>query len=200
MNLPSTETIKELHRKYAPGPDAFNSVWEHVCIVSDIAEQLQKAKSLKVDADLVRVGCLLHDVGVYKLYDKDQNLDKSNYITHGILGYKILKDEGYPEYLCNFARNHIGVGVTKEDVQSQQLPLPVNDYIPATEEERLVTYADKFHSKPGIFNSVDYYKKFLSDKFGIDKAEKFEKMTKEFGVPDLRLVMQKFKYDPGRIR
>lgn len=47
-----------------------------------------------------------------------------------------------PVLLC-----HTGVGLTKEDVLVQGLPLPPADYVAITPEERLVMYADKFHSK-----------------------------------------------------
>jgi uncharacterized protein len=131
-----------------------------------------------------------------------EELNTKNYITHGMVGYKILKAEGYPDLICNFARNHIGVGVTKEDVESQNLPLPVADYTPQTLEERIVGFADKFHSKttPPTFNSPQFYSKFLAEKFGSHKTELFESLLEEFGEPDLAPIMKRFNYPKGRIR
>jgi len=203
MNLPTVKSVEALHRKYAPSDSAFESVWEHVNIIWSIAEELiANQPSLKLNPQLVKVGCLVHDIGVYKLYDKKGNIDTKNYITHGILGYEILQSEGYPDYLCSFPRNHIGVGVTKKDIKTQKLPLPLANYTPKTLEEKIVTFADKFHSKsdPPIFNSVSFYKKFLSDKFGEHKVKIFESMLKEFGEPDLKTIMKRFNYSPDRIR
>lgn len=61
-------------------------------------------------------------------------------------GEAILKSEGFPEKLWRFASHHTGVGLTR-DVINQKLPLPEADYLVETDEELLVMYADKFHSK-----------------------------------------------------
>jgi hypothetical protein len=45
----------------------------------------------------VRAGRLLHDIGVYRLYDAAGKLDHANYIRHGFLGYGLLAEEGFPE-------------------------------------------------------------------------------------------------------
>lgn len=163
MNLPTTQEIEILHRKYAPSKDAFDLVFTHCQIVWDIAEQLIAKNKLEVDIDLVRVVCLVHDIGLYKLIDAKGTIDPLH-IKHGILGYDLLKDEGYPEIICRFASHHTGVGLTRADVQNQKLPLPLRDYTPETDEELLVTYVDKFHSKnqPPCFVTYDSYKKYVA--------------------------------------
>ncbi|MFI2761954.1 HD domain-containing protein [Streptomyces echinatus] len=186
MSLPSVEEIRALHEKYAPTQEALDLVFTHCEIVWTIAEQLIARSSLQVDPAQVRAGCLLHDIGVYSLYDVDGRIDHGNYIRHGILGHEILSNEKYPEHLCRFCSCHTGVGLTKHDIISQGLPLPPCDYLAETAEERLVMYADKFHSKttPPKFFSAPAYAQFVR-RFGDEKAEAFNTLRAEFGEPNL---------------
>ena len=149
MRIPTDDEILGLHEKHAPTAEALDLVYTHCVIVCGIAEQLHSRLSAgqEIDIDLARAGALLHDVGVYRLYDNAGNLDGGNYIRHGILGYELLQEEGLPEAICRFASHHTGVGLTRDDVIAQRLPLPPADYLAETGEERLVMYADKFHSK-----------------------------------------------------
>ena len=42
---------------------------------------------------------------------------------------------------------HTGVGISKEMILKNNLPLPHRDMLPITFEEQLICYADKFYSK-----------------------------------------------------
>jgi uncharacterized protein len=188
MRIPTDDEILILHKKHAPTPDALDLVYTHCVIVCGIAEQLYSrlAPELAIDIDLVRAGGMLHDVGVYRLYDDAGNLDGANYIKHGILGYELLQEEGLPEAICRFASHHTGVGLTRADVIAQRLPLPPADYLAETGEERLVMYADKFHSKktPPVFLTAPAYAARVR-RFGAEKVAAFEAMRTAFGDPDL---------------
>jgi uncharacterized protein len=187
VRIPSPAEIQALHEKHAPTTEAFTLVHTHCEIVWGIAEQLLSAPHLAhLDAELVRAGCLLHDIGVYRLYGGDGRLDHENYIRHGLLGHEILAAEGFPETLRRFCSHHTGVGLTRQDIVSQGLPLPPADYVAVTEEERLVMYADKFHTKsrPSAFLSPDEYAAHIR-RFGADKVTAFEALRGEFGEPDL---------------
>ncbi len=185
MWVPSDDEIRALHERHAPSPDVFELVYSHCRIVCRIAEQLL-ARRPAVDAALVRAGCLLHDIGVYRLYDATGTLDHANYIRHGLLGHELLRDAGLPEAVCRFCSCHTGVGVTRDDVVRQRLPIPVGDYVATTEEERIVMYADKFHSKstpPRFVTAAEYT--VAVRRFGEDKAELFAAMVHRYGEPDL---------------
>ncbi|QFG25189.1 HD domain-containing protein [Actinomadura sp. WMMB 499] len=186
MGLLSDEDVRALHAKYAPSQEAFDLVHSHCETVWRIAEQLLQRRPLDVDVELIRVGCLLHDIGVYRLYDADGRFDHAGYIRHGILGHEILADEGLPEAVCRFCSHHTGVGLTREDVRRQGLPLPDADYLAETVEEELVMYADKFHSKtdPPRFVPADEFTRHVR-RFGDDKVTAFEAMCGRFGLPDL---------------
>jgi len=194
MLLPTLQEIETLHKKYAPTPAVLNLVLTHCRIVWDIAAQLLEQRPIAADAELVRVGCLLHDIGVYQLFDATgtERTDLA-YITHGVRGEAILRAEGFPETVWRFASHHTGMGLTKQDIEAQHLPLPAQDYIAQTTEEELVMYADKFHSKttPPRFNSFERYKAHAAQ-FGPDKVEKFEHMATAFGVPNLTPLAEQY--------
>lgn len=189
MIIPTPEEIRTLHERHAPSQRLFDMVHSHCEIVWHIAEQLLDGlgSSVAINRELVRAGCLLHDIGVYRLFDGDGNLDGQHYIRHGVLGHAILRAEGFPETLCRFCSCHTGVGLTVDDIVRQRLPLPVADYVAVSEEERLVMYADKFHSKstPPKFHTADGYATYVG-RFGTDKADAFTALRKAFGEPDVR--------------
>lgn len=177
--IPSDAEIRALHREHAPTREMFELVYGHCEVVRGIAEQLLPHAGRELDADLVRAGSLLHDIGVYRL-------GEAPYVRHGVLGHELLAEEGLPEELCRFASHHTGVGLTADDVRRQSLPLPVADYLAETGEEELVMYADKFHTKshPPRFVSAESYAAHVR-RYGDDKVAIFEAMCGKFGLPDL---------------
>jgi uncharacterized protein len=186
MRIPDDAAILALHERHAPTPEALDAVYTHCKIVCDIAGQLHARSGTDADIGLVRAGALLHDVGVYRLYDAAGRLDQAGYIRHGLLGYELLRAEGLPEAVCRFAVRHTGVGLTREDVLRQGLPLPPADYVAETPEEALVMYADKFHTKtaPPAFLTPAAYAAYVR-RFGADKVTAFAAMRATFGDPDL---------------
>lgn len=185
--LPSATAVEYLHRRFAPDEDLFLSVFRHCEIVWTIAEQIINTKKLTLDVELIRVGAMLHDIGVYKLRPKE------HYIRHGLQGATLLKKEGYPAEICRFAACHTGVGITKKDIESMALPLPYRNFVAETPEERLIMYADKFHSKfeQPHFNSYDTARQKLL-KFGQEKGEQLDALAAEFGKPNLYNVSKHF--------
>ena len=186
MRIPADQEILALHEKHAPTAPALDVVYTHCLIVCGIAEQLHARAGAGLDLALVRAGSLLHDIGVYRLYDDAGELDHRSYIRHGLLGYQLLREEGLSEEVCRFASHHTGMGLTRDDVIRQRLPLPPADYLAETGEEELVMYADKFHSKtsPPTLLTADAYAASVR-RFGEDKVAAFESLRTRFGDPDL---------------
>ncbi len=186
MRIPTDRQIRALHERFAPTLDAFEIVYTHCRIVCELAEQLLADREHDLDVELVRAGCLLHDIGVYRLYDSSGGLEQGNYVRHGLLGHELLRDLGFPEIVCRFCSCHTGMGLSRDDVVRQRLPLPVDDYLAESDEERLVMYADKFHSKrtPPVFVSAATYVSGVRQ-FGRDKVDRFAEMVEQFGEPDL---------------
>lgn len=164
-------------------------------MVDAIAAQLLDAKpNSQIDRDLLHVACMLHDIGAYDVLENGKFVDG---VRHGVIGEQILRNEGFPEQIWRFASHHTGVGLTKQDVINQNLSIPPADYTANTPEERLLMYADKFHSKskppkePPYFCTFEWYYN-LVQKFGSDKQAKFQALADEFGKPDIALVAGKF--------
>jgi uncharacterized protein len=190
------EDILLLHRRYAVNDFVFDLVYTHSQIVLEIALQLIERSNLKVDKDLVTIGAMVHDIGVYKVTDRTgETLVGMSYITHSIEGEAILKKEGFSESIWRFASHHTGVGISKLDIMANNLRLPPADYIAETTEEELIMYADKFHSKttPPYFNSYQWFKNDIS-KFGQDKVTKFDELVNKFGLPDLENLSNKYSF------
>lgn len=196
--VPDDGEILALHIRHAPSPAAFGLVYTHCVIVCEIAERLLGRAGAGVDARLVRAGCLLHDIGVYRLYDAAGRLDTAAYVRHGVLGHDLLRAEGYPEPLCRFASRHTGVGISRADVARQRLPLPPGDYVAETPEETLVMYADKFHTKsdPPAFMTAAAYAASVR-RFGAAKAVAFEALRARFGEPDLAALSAAYGHAIG---
>jgi uncharacterized protein len=176
VRLPDDDEIRALHERFAPSREAFDAVYPHCLIVCRLAEQLAGAEKLP----LVRAGALLHDIGVYRL------TPGAAYLRHGLLGHELLREAGLPEALCRFCSCHTGVGITRDDIRRQGLDLPAGDYVARTPEERLVMYADKFHSKktPPVFLTAATYLASVR-RFGADKADAFTAMVRDYGEPEL---------------
>ncbi|HEX9022903.1 MAG TPA: HD domain-containing protein [Geobacteraceae bacterium] len=169
--------------KYFPGEDAFSIVLDHGRRVAAkalrVAENLESAK---LDLGFLEEAALLHDIGVC-----GTNAPKFHchgvepYIRHGIIGRDILDGEGLPRHALVCER-HIGVGLTADDVISQGLPLPLKEMAPLSLEEKIVCFADLFHSKNpekcGREKTIAEIRKGLL-KFGDNKVLIFNKWLKE---------------------
>lgn len=199
MSLPTVTEIEQLHRTYAPHGAAFELVYTHCLVVRDIARQLLERYEGEIDLELVEAGCLLHDIGVYRMYGADGEIDHKNYIRHGILGDELLREIGADARLVRIASHHTGVGLTKEEIVEQKLPLPEADYLAESIEERLIMYADKFHSKtnPPSLLTADRFRRKIAQ-FGTGKAEAFDAMVAEFGEPDLEVLAAKYGTEIAR--
>ncbi|WP_309238782.1 HD domain-containing protein [Actinoplanes aureus] len=181
--IPTDRQIRALHERFAPNHAAFELVHTHCEIVCALAEELYTGG----DLELVRAGCLLHDIGVYRLNETD------SYLRHGVLGHELLRELGLPEQLSRFCSHHTGVGITRDDVITLGLPLPPGDYLAETTEEELVMYADKFHSKtsPPVFVTADSYAVSLS-RFGAGKVARFAELRDRYGEPNLDAAAKRF--------
>ncbi|MFD0772600.1 HD domain-containing protein [Streptomonospora algeriensis] len=196
MRVPSDDEIRALHAEHSPTPEAFDLVYTHCTIVSAIALELLSRAPAGIDADLVRAGSLLHDIGVYRLYDRSGRLDYPRYVRHGILGRDLLAEQGYADALGRICSCHTGMGLTREDVRIQDLPIPQDDYLAESPEEELVMFADKFHSKsrPDTLVSPATVAERMG-RFGEDKELRFKSLLTKFGEPDLRSLQESHGYE-----
>lgn len=188
-----TAVFYNLHKKYAPSKEILNLVWSHSQIVERMVQNIiANHPELAIDKELARSGALVHDIGVYMVeacpcHRKGREGNIEPYIKHGVIGANMLRKEGLGEDLARIVERHIGTGIEKEQIIERNLPLPHKDFIPETLEEKLVGYADNFHSKKPKFNSYTEIKEDLS-RYGQENVKRLEEARKLFGIPETRNV------------
>lgn len=164
-------------------------VLEHSRHVADLA--LEVADRLAVpeaECLFIEEAALLHDIGVCQVHAPGLGLHGTHpYIMHGVLGRAILEREGYPLHALVCER-HIGVGLTRDDIIRQGLPLPHRDMCPQSLSEQIICFADLFYSKkPGRLDErktvARIRKKLLS--FGEEKVAIFDSWFAKFGTAHL---------------
>ncbi len=88
--------------------------------------------------------------------------------------------------VAQYARNHTGVGLTREAVVRQGLPLPPDDYVPVNLEQEVVLGADNSPSKSGPpkFLPADADARKAA-RFGEDNKEQWLDLVRTYGAPDV---------------
>lgn len=159
--------------------------------VAEMAVRIIDEKRLPLDRQFVYDAAMLHDIGIVMCDAPGiECYGTEPYIRHGVCGGEILrryaKENGLSaESIEPYARvceRHTGAGLTMRDIAEQNLPLPVIDLLPETDEEKLICYADKFFSKthPEDEKPLDRVLRSMQ-KFGDDTVARFDKLHKQFG-------------------
>lgn len=137
--------------------------------------------NLHLDTQFIEEAAMLHDIGIF-LTDAPgiHCFGSKPYICHGRLGAELLRKEGYERH-ARVCERHTGAGITCEEIIRQGLPLPHQDFLPETLEEKLICYADKFFSKTHLDKekSIEKAEKSLA-KFGKDGVERFQEWERMF--------------------
>ncbi|HVR75218.1 MAG TPA: HD domain-containing protein [Planctomycetota bacterium] len=137
---------------YDPSSDLYSVLLIHSVLVTrkarDIAaEHIERHPDTSIDLDFLTEASLLHDIGIkFCLAPEIHCEGPEPYVRHGILGRALLLKEGYPRHALVCAR-HTGAGITREEIREQRLPLPDEDLLPVSLEEKIICVADKFYSK-----------------------------------------------------
>ena len=196
--VPGLAAIQNLHKKYAAFATAshlYELVFEHCEIVCEIALECAARIDEPIDTALLRAAALLHDVASYPFFNDQGEADGQGfYPMHGILGAKVLADEGFDPRIGEIVGTHLLLGLSKDEIvnpPSRHWPLPAHDYQPTTIEGELLCYADRFHSKDPMFNSYETLLRRFQENLP-KQAEKFETWSKRFGVPDVPALAQKY--------
>jgi len=138
--------LEKYHRQH---PVRWPIIERHSRLVADKAIAIARsvARRQPVDLAFIEEAALLHDIGIHLTNAPEIGCHgKHPYLLHGLLGREILIDEGLPRHALVCER-HIGVGLSRDDIIAQGLPLPVRDMLPLSIEEQIITYADLFFSK-----------------------------------------------------
>lgn len=169
--------------KYYPADDDLRRLlMKHSRQVADkCMKACRRHPELHLDSQFVEEAAMLHDIGIRWCHAPSIlcNGDQP-YICHGLIGADLLRKEGFPRH-AQVCERHTGTGLTKVQIERQQLPLPLQDFVPVELEEQLVCYADKFFSKSHpdrVMTVVDAARSL--EKFGHEGVEKFLLWAKMF--------------------
>lgn len=121
----------ELLRAQGVGDKGLRHALEVARVALWLASGLDAAKAGPVDADILRRGALLHDLGKVR--------DTGN--LHGVVGAELWRGLGLPGAVLGCIEKHVRHGVPLD--QAEALGLPRRDFSFTRIEERLVSYADK---------------------------------------------------------
>jgi uncharacterized protein len=137
---------------------------------------------LRLDVEFLEEAAMLHDIGIFRCDAPSiQCFGSEPYICHGVIGGQILREEGWLRH-AQVCERHTGTGLSREQIESQHLPLPPDGvYEPEVLEEQVVCYADKFYSKsnPDHVRTVEETAQSLA-KFGQAGVEKFLAWAEKF--------------------
>lgn len=136
---------------------------------------------LNLDREFIEEAAMLHDIGIIKTDAPGiKCFGTEPYIRHGILGAEMLRQEGLPRH-ARVCERHTGAGLSLNEIVSQNLPLPHQDFLPETLEEQVICYADKFFSKTHLDRekSIEKAEKSIA-KFGEEGLARFKQWEKMF--------------------
>jgi uncharacterized protein len=180
-------SVEILKKYYDPDGQTLKILLDHGRAVARKAlAAAQSVAHLNPNPQFIEEAAMLHDIGIFMTYAPELGCSgKEIYVSHGYLGRKLLESIDLPKH-GRVCERHVGVGITQDDIQRQNLPLPMRDMQPLTIEEQLVCYADKFFSKNGNGNghekSVDQVALQLAP-YGDDKVAKLLKWAEIFESP-----------------
>ncbi|MFA5303180.1 MAG: HDIG domain-containing metalloprotein [Candidatus Nanoarchaeia archaeon] len=146
-------------------------------------EIASRVPELHPDIEFIKNGCMLHDIGIFMIHAPEIGcFGNEPYIKHGVLGKELLEKEGL-NTLALVCERHTGVGITKEEIIKNKLPLPKRDLAPLSIEEEIISFADLFFSKnPKSINHEFTLQEIIErqKKHGKEKIAKLNEWIKKF--------------------
>jgi uncharacterized protein len=145
--------FKIINKYYNSDSEEYQTLVLHSTMVAkkalDIVDRLETNQSIteSISKEFIYEVAMLHDIG-FKFPGelKNKNELSSHYPAHGYYGAEILRKEGLLKH-AQVIENHVGVGLTKKEIDNNKWPMPSKDYLPQTIEEKIISYADLFYSK-----------------------------------------------------
>lgn len=179
------DPVKIITKYYSPDSKAYHFLIRHSMMVTEKALKIAgRVKEMNPDMDFIREASMLHDIGI--LFTNEPGIGcfgNKTYICHGYLGREILEKEGLPLHALVCER-HVGLGISIQDIEKKNLPVPKRDMLPVSVEEQIICFADKFFSKDSEFLLTEKPLERVRNgvaKFGEDKLRKFDEWLRYFG-------------------
>jgi uncharacterized protein len=175
-------TLVIIEKYYKKDSELYNILINHSIDVMNKALSIaKKHPELKIDADFVREAAMLHDIGIFLTNAPSIHCHGiAPYVCHGYLGRELLDAEGYPLHglVCE---RHTGIGISLQEIEEENLPLPRRDMRPVSIEEKVICFADCFYSKTslGKEKSIDKIRKGIC-RHGINSLDVFDQWCIDF--------------------
>ena len=173
-----------IDKTYPAGRKVRGILLSHSQSVCQEAIDIAKRLNLALDERDIEAAAMLHDIGIIATDAPGIDCNGSApYLCHGAVGADMLRAEGVDEKFARVAERHTGAGLTDEEIEQSGLPLPKDrSYMPETQLEKLICYADCFYSKggDGKKKSLERVEQSMA-KFGPDVLKRFKKLHEEFG-------------------
>lgn len=181
----SWQTLVDLF--YKGNAEARDILVEHSRAVADLALKINRERHLGLEDDAVEFAAMVHDIGIVATDAPGIGCNGVEpYIRHGVVGGRMLREAGAPEFAARVAERHTGVGLTAADIKRQNLPLPLDVTLyPETLLEKLICYADKFFSKRrGQLSQIKSKEKVRAEmlRHGEDSLLRFDRLDEIFGT------------------
>lgn len=175
---------KIIEKYYTPDSFAFNLLIKHSRMVTEKALNIAtKVLHLNPDLNFIAEAAMLHDIGIFLTNEPSIGCyGEKPYICHGYLGRELLEKEGLFRHglVCE---RHIGVGITEEEIEKKNLPLPKRAMVPCSIEEQIICFADKFFSKDPEFllkeKPIEIIRKNIA-RYGDEKLKIFDNWLRLF--------------------
>ena len=168
---------KILEKYYRKNSDLYKILIDHSAAVTGKAlDIVTRHPELGINRQFIEEAAMLHDIGIFKTHAPSiRCFGREPYLRHGILGAELMRQEGYPEH-ARVCERHTGAGLTKEEIATQRLPLPVVDLLPESLEEQIICFADCFFSKTRLSQekSIDAIR-WKIRRFGARSLGQFDK-------------------------
>lgn len=174
-----------IREHYDPAGKAYGVLMRHAEQVARKALAVaERIMAPGVDLAFVESAALLHDIGIFLTHAPLFGCTgRRPYICHGVLGRELLEKAGLPRHALVCER-HVGVGISRGEIEKNRLPLPRRDMRPVTLEEQIVCFADKFFSKNGDAGGDEKPLSRIRAElapFGVDKVATFDAWARRFG-------------------
>jgi len=138
---------------------------------------------LRLDVEFIAEAAMLHDIGIFMCDAPRIHCNGTHqYIEHGYLGSALLRKDCSTVRHAFVCERHTGVGISKEMILNNNLPLPHRDMLPITFEEQLICYADKFYSKSQLKETLSLERiRTQLGHYGQSEVSKFDAWHTLFG-------------------
>ena len=141
----------------------------------------QAHPELNLDTVFLEEAAMVHDIGIFMTDAEGIHCHgEAPYLCHGYLGAELMRREGFERH-ARVCERHTGTGLTKENIEARDLPLPHRDFQPETLEEQVICYADKYYSKTHLNKEKSYEKVIASlQKYGEQGVMIFQRWKEVF--------------------